>query len=84
MYKVVIEKKVKNDLDILNKNDLKRILNCLVSLKTESRPKGVKKLKGSDDFWRIRIGNYRIVYEINDDEEIVIILRIKHRKEAYK
>nr|NCS28884.1 type II toxin-antitoxin system RelE/ParE family toxin [Microcystis aeruginosa F13-15] len=47
------------------------------------RPSGVKKLKGYDDTYRIRIGDYRIIYKIQDQEMFIIILSSIHRKDAY-
>jgi mRNA interferase RelE/StbE len=50
----------------------------------EPRPNKVKKLQGDDDLYRIRVGDYRIVYEIKDDVLLVTLIRIKHRSEVYK
>jgi mRNA interferase RelE/StbE len=60
------------------------IRNVLNSLGEEPRPVGCKKLIGSKNRWRIRIGNYRILYEINDDLKTVEIFRIAHRKDVYR
>jgi len=62
---------------------VKKIFIRLVQLKDEPRPIGVQKLSAQEGY-RIRSGNYRILYEINDESETVFIFRIKHRKEAYK
>ncbi len=48
------------------------------------RPEGVVKLKGYDDEYRIRIGDYRVRYEIDDEESIVVLLHCKHRKDVYR
>jgi len=61
-----------------------RIRQAIDSLADDPRPSGVKKLKGPDGFYRVRIGDYRIVYDIRDKELVVIIIRIGHRKEIYR
>jgi mRNA interferase RelE/StbE len=59
-------------------------MNAISALATDSRPKGCKKLKGSEDeLWRIRVGDYRVVYFIEDEIKLVDIQRARHRKEVY-
>jgi mRNA interferase RelE/StbE len=60
-----------------------RILPRLEQLATEPRPPGCKKLRGGDKEWRIRIGDYRVVYEIDDRARAVDVTRIAHRSEVY-
>jgi mRNA interferase RelE/StbE len=50
----------------------------------EPRPKGVKKLAGAEDLYRIRVGDYRVVFQIQDDRLMVLVVRIGHRKDAYR
>lgn len=59
-------------------------LNTIVSLTHEPRPPGVTKLVGSRSDWRIRVGEYRIVYEIDDATGTITVLRVGHRREAYR
>mgnify|MGYP001580816136 FL=1 len=54
------------------------------ALAATPRPKGVKKLTGTDDLYRIRVGDYRIVYQIHDDRLIVLVVRIGHRRDVYR
>jgi mRNA interferase RelE/StbE len=61
-----------------------RVLNALDGLKKDPRPRGCKKLKGEDNLWRIRVGDYRIAYTIEDDKLIVLVVRVAHRKDVYK
>jgi mRNA interferase RelE/StbE len=56
----------------------------LERLASTPRPPGCKKLKGGDDEWRIRVGDYRIVYEIDDTARAVDVTRIAHRREVYE
>lgn len=62
----------------------KRILLTINMLADNPRPFGCKKLKGCSDTWRIRVGDYRIVYEINDNILVVFIVKIAHRREVYR
>ena len=48
------------------------------------RPQGCKKLKGDDNLWRVRAGDYRIVFSIHDDLLLVLVIRIAHRREVYR
>ena len=61
-----------------------RIMPRLERLATAPRPPGCKNLKGGDKEWRIRVGDYRIVYEIDDTARIVDVTRIAHRREVYE
>ena len=54
------------------------------ALASNPRPEGAKKLKGSDDLWRIRVGVYRIVYETRDRTLVVLVVRVAHRREVYR
>jgi mRNA interferase RelE/StbE len=60
------------------------IVVAIDKLAEDPRPDGVKKLKGEDNAYRIRVGDYRIIYTIEDVIKIVEIQRIRHRKDAYK
>ncbi len=65
--------------------DLKsRIREAINALKEEPRPAGVKKLAGEAHLYRIRVGDYRIIYEINDPTQILIVTRIRHRRDVYQ
>ena len=60
-----------------------RIALAVKALREDPRPRGCKKLKGADDLWRIRVGEYRVVYTIRDDELLVLVVRVAHRKDVY-
>lgn len=83
-YQVVLSKSAKHDLSKLDKTLQQNMAKHLQSLITDPRPRGVTKLRGTEDEWRIRVGDYRIIYEIDDNKQIVAILRIRHRREAYR
>jgi mRNA interferase RelE/StbE len=62
----------------------RRLHPRIEALADDPRPAGAKKLKGRDDLWRIRAGDYRIVYEVRDQILVVLIVRIAHRREVYR
>jgi mRNA interferase RelE/StbE len=61
-----------------------RINDALLSLEEIPRPPGVVKLRVAENEWVIRLGDYRVIYEIDEDKRLVVILRIKQRREAYR
>lgn len=66
------------------RNDVKeRVVEKIQNLASEPRPAEVVKLKGSDNEYRIRVGDYRVRYEVDDDSQLVQILQCKHRKDVY-
>ena len=83
-YKVIIPKPVQKQLDNLQNDVSTRVLEKIFLLTEEPRPSGVKKLKGFDNEYRIRIGDYRVRYEIDDQNLTVIVLHCLHRKDVYK
>lgn len=83
-YGVIIPKPVQKQLDSLPDDIRDRILEKILPLAENPRPEGVVKLKGYENEYRIRIGDYRVRYEINDTESMVILLHCKHRKDVYR
>jgi mRNA interferase RelE/StbE len=83
-YVVALTNAAKNDLRHLDPNLQHRLAVRLQILAGTPRPTGVVKLRNRTNEWRIRVGDYRIIYEIDDNEHQVTILRISHRREAYR
>jgi len=83
-YAVALKTSARKELEGLSAKLIERIVPHLDSLADNPRPQGCKKLKGGDNEWRIRIGNYRVVYIIDDRKAAVEITRIRHRREAYQ
>jgi len=81
-YSVEIKKSAVKEINKLPKNILKKILPKIHSLETEPRPTGSKKLSGKE-LYRIRIGQYRIVYQIIKNKLVVYIVKVGHRKNIY-
>ncbi|MFO0965274.1 MAG: type II toxin-antitoxin system RelE/ParE family toxin [Gemmataceae bacterium] len=80
-YEVILKPSAAKQLD---KPIRARIIDALEKLRRNPRGHGAVKLKGEESLWRIRVGDYRIVFEIEDDRLIVLVLCIAHRKDAYK
>jgi mRNA interferase RelE/StbE len=80
----LIEKAAERDLKKIPAVDLERIVPHLKGLAADARPIGSRKISGSEHDWRIRVGTYRIIYELNEKEKVVKIIRIRHRREAYR
>mgnify|MGYP001209456059 CR=1 FL=1 len=84
MYEVLIERGVERDLKRLPLREFKRIVRAMKDLARDPRPSGSRKLVGSERDWRLRVGDYRVLYEIEDAGKIVRVLHAKHRREAYR
>lgn len=82
-FKVLVERNAEKDFRKTPKIIQKRIIPIIAKLKNDPRPLNVRKISGSENYYRIRVNDYRIVYEINDKEKEINIFRIRHRKEAY-
>lgn len=81
---IVISKSVQKQIDDLPNDVRERVLEKIQNFADEPRPDGVVKLKGSDNEYRIRVGDYRVRYEIDDESQLVQLLQCKHRKDVYK
>ncbi len=83
MYKINIIPSARKDLDSLDKKFFVQIKNKIISLASNPRPSHCLKLTAEEGY-RIRSGNYRILYRIDDKNTMIYIYRIKHRKESYR
>ena len=84
-YQVIFTKRAAKEVKQLNKTDIPRIIEKAESLGNDPRPEGSKKLAGSkEDLWRVRVGDYRIIYLIEEEVKIVKVTKIGHRKDAYR
>jgi mRNA interferase RelE/StbE len=84
VYEVHIERNAERDLKSLPTDLFTRIVPRIKALADNPRPNGRHKLAGSKNDWRIRIGDYRVVYEIDDSRKQVKIFRVRHRREVYR
>jgi mRNA interferase RelE/StbE len=82
-YQIILPKSVQKELDRLPDEIANRILTRLSGLQMSPRPPDVKKLKGREA-WRIRVSNYRVIYEIHDRALQIIVITVGHRREIYR
>jgi len=83
IYSVEILRSAQKQLSRINRQDQTRIIEAIATLAANPRPTGCKKLSGRPA-WRIRVGSHRVVYEVHDDQIIVLVVAIVHRKEIYR
>ena len=83
-YRLQIKPSAVKALGKLPAQDRSRVAKAIDALATEPRPSGVRKLSGAETLWRIRVGDYRVVYEIRDQELIVLVVRLGHRRDVYR
>jgi mRNA interferase RelE/StbE len=84
VYQVVIERRAEKDLDRLSPPILRRVTESILALAVDPRPSGCRKLVGGQNDWRIRVGDYRVVYQIADGIRLVRVNRVRHRREVYR
>jgi mRNA interferase RelE/StbE len=84
MYRVRISSDAEKQLAKLDGAVRVRVAQKIDILAENPRPAGCKKLKGDDNLWRARTGDYRIVFSIHDDLLLVLVIRIAHRREVYR
>jgi mRNA interferase RelE/StbE len=84
MYRVFVERSAEKDLRRLPLDVRFRVADALRSLANDPRPVGSRKLPGMKRDWRIRVGDYRIIYEIADAVKVVRVYRVRHRREVYR
>jgi mRNA interferase RelE/StbE len=82
-YRLLIKPSAGKELEALPKQDRRRIVSKITSLSLDARPPGCEKLSGHDQY-RLRQGNYRILYEIQDRDLIVVVVKVGHRREVYR
>jgi mRNA interferase RelE/StbE len=83
-YAVVFARTARKELQALDRTVAARILKRIDALAQDPRPSGCKKLEGTDNLWRIRIGDWRVVYSVDDTTSLVEVSVIRHRREAYR
>ena len=74
----------RKDIRSLPRQEVARIVAAVAQLASDPLPHGSQKLSGSERTWRIRVGDYRVVYEVFSDSHIVEVQRVRHRKDVYR
>lgn len=82
-YAIVFAKSARKELESLEPSVVRRIFPRIEALAKNPRPGACAKLRGSNHLWRIRIGDYRVVYAVLDQQRVVDIAAVRHRREAY-
>lgn len=83
MYNIELRRQAQRALDKLPKSDFQAVIEAIKDLAQTPRPRGIEKVK-STGLWRIRQGDYRIIYAIDNKEHLVTVVRVGHRREIYK
>jgi len=84
-YRVLIKPSAAKEIEAVDqKKDRQRIVASILALADEPRPIGCEKLAGNIDRYRIRVGRYRVVYSIADDDLVVLVVRVADRKDVYR
>ena len=83
-YSIEVSATAERQLRKLPRAEMIRVIRAVQSLADEPRPRGCRKLQGYDDAYRIRVGNYRVLYSVDGKKIIVTVLKIAHRRDAYR
>ena len=84
MYTLFIKRSAERDLRRLPNAIFRRVNDKILALRDDPHPPGVYRLTGDLEGWRIRVGDYRVIYQVDDEAQIVTIVRVKHRREVYR
>jgi len=80
-YRVeLLDRKTRRELDCAHEPDSSRIAEAILQLEDDPRPPGCRKLRGLEG-WRIRVGNWRVIYYIDDDQKLVTVVSVRRRRE---
>ena len=83
-YSIVFARSARHELESLESRITSRIIRRIEALKENPRPIGCRRIRGSGNLWRIRVGTYRVIYAVYPSEQIVDIVAVRHRSEAYR
>ena len=83
-YVVTFAQSARREIERLPANIVNRVFPRIELLALEPRPPGCRKIVGAERLWRVRVGDYRVIYEISDEERTVDIIAVRHRSQAYR
>jgi mRNA interferase RelE/StbE len=83
-YKIIFTRSARKELEALDASLVNRIFPKIESLAVRPRPRSSRKLQREKDLWRIRVGDYRIIYTVDDKKLLVDVIAVRHRSEAYR
>ena len=83
-YRIEVSKSAGKEIAALPKRGQRRVVSAIEALADNPRPRGIRKITGTEDAYRLRVGDYRIVYQIADNVLTVFVVRVGHRKDVYR
>ncbi len=83
-YAVTFAPSARKDLEHLSASVVNRIFPQIEALAQDPRPSRCRKITGSENLWRIHVGEYRVIYQVFDDKQVVDVIAVRHRSQAYK
>jgi mRNA interferase RelE/StbE len=83
-HTVAISNSAQKEIKNLEQGVVARVIRSVRSLADEPRPSGCRKLVGSQNRWRVRVGDYRVIYTVDDARRVVEIIAVRHRSKAYE
>lgn len=83
-YTIRFTRSARKELEALDASVVQRVFPKIELLATEPRPSGCRKLQGEENLWRIRVGDYRVIYTLYDKDRVIDNVAIRHRSEAYR
>lgn len=83
-YEIILSSQAKRELNRLHGDLHKRLISSIEHLMEEPRPHGCRKIQGVENEWRIRVGEYRIIYAVDDSGKNILIHKIGHRSDVYE
>ncbi len=83
-YEIIFARSARKEFEDWESKIVTRIFTKIENLQNEPRPHGCKKLVGEKDLWRIKAGDYRVVYSIDDEGRVVDVIAIRHRRDVYR
>lgn len=83
-YQIEWRKSALRELKRVDRSVVPRIVSAVESLRTEPRPVDARKLRGSQQTFRVRVGDYRVVYEVSESRLVIQIVRVRHRRDVYR
>jgi mRNA interferase RelE/StbE len=83
-YRIVFARSARRDLEKMESTIARRVLAKIEELIDRPRPVGCRKLEGGSNLWRLRVGDYRVVYSVDDDRRLIDVVAVRHRREVYR
>ena len=84
MYEVLIARRASKAIAALPRRDQQRVRAAIDLLAETPRPPGCVAMKGEESTYRVRVGDFRILYEVRDSELVILVVRVGHRREVYR